>query len=97
MVAAVCHDFENASIPEEEKGLLRYIAKVNDAPAQVCQADVDAAKAHGWSDRALFDAVTVASIFNFFNRWIDATGVEDVPSGFYEKRLEAHGDMGYAM
>lgn len=94
---AVCHDFESAPISEKEKGLLRYLAKVNDTPAQVSQADVDAAKAHGWSDHALFDAATVAAIFNFFNRWIDATGVPDVPAGFYDKRLESHGDMGYAM
>ena len=97
LVDAVCHDFENAPIPENEKGLLRYLAKVNDTPAQVSQADVDAAKACGWSDKALFDAVTVAAMFNFFNRWIDGTGVSDVPKGFYEGRLAAHGDMGYAM
>ena len=44
--------------------------------------------------KALFDAVSVAAIFNFFNRWIDGTGVSDVPRGFYEGRLAAHGDMG---
>ena len=36
-------------------------------------------------------------MFNFFNRWIDATGVPPAPPGVYEKRLEAHGDMGYTM
>ena len=94
---AVCSDFESAPISDAEKALFRYVAKVNDAPAQVGQADVDAAKAHGWSDHAIFDAATVAATFNFFNRWIDATGVPDVPSGFYEKKLKTHGDMGYAM
>lgn len=70
---------------------------MNDTPAKVSQADVDAAKAHGWSDHALFDAATVAAIFNFFNRWIDAAGVPDVPRDFYAERLGEHGDMGYAM
>lgn len=54
-------------------------------------------QAAGWSDRALYDAVTVCGIFNFFNRWVDATGVPDVPAGFYEAKLEAHGDLGYRM
>ena len=93
----MCQDFESAPISEKEKGLLRYVAKLNDTPAKVAQEDVDAAKAHGWSDHALFDAATVAAIFNFFNRWIDATGVPDVPAGFYDERLKSHGDMGYAM
>ena len=31
--------------------------------------------AAGWDDQAIYDAVTVCSLFNFFNRWIDATGV----------------------
>ena len=97
LVKAVCEDFESAPITEEEKGLLRYIAKVNDAPATVTQDDVDAAKAFGWSDHALFDALTVASIFNFFNRWLDGAGLPDVPKGFYEGRLAEHGDMGYRM
>lgn len=73
------------------------MAKVNDTPARVRQADVDAARAAGWSDHALFDAATVCAIFNFFNRWIDAAGVPDVPAGFYDRRLAANGDVGYAM
>ncbi len=73
------------------------MAVVNDTPAQTSQANVDAAKAKGWSDQALFDALTVAAIFNFFNRWLDGAGLPDVPQDFYKKRLRQHGDMGYKM
>ncbi len=97
VVDAVCHDFENAPIPEKDKALLRYVAVVNDEPAQTTQEHVDAAKAEGWSDHALFDALTVAAIFNFFNRWLDGAGLPDVPKGFYDERLAQHGDMGYSM
>ncbi|MDA1194216.1 MAG: peroxidase [Planctomycetota bacterium] len=93
----MCHDFEHAPISEADKALLRYVAIVNDAPAKTTQAHVDAARAAGWSDHALFDALTVAAIFNFFNRWLDGAGLPDVPRGFYEERLAAHGDMGYRM
>jgi hypothetical protein len=62
----------------------------------VNQADVDRVLQAGWSQRAVYDAATVCSIFNFFNRWIDATGVADVPAGFYEQVLATRGDMGYA-
>ena len=38
-------------------------------------ADLDAARAGGWTDDALYFAITVCALFNFYNRWIDASGV----------------------
>jgi alkylhydroperoxidase family enzyme len=96
-VDAVCRDFETAPIPEKEKALFRYLARVNREPWTVRQEHVDAAQSAGWSDQALFDAASVSAMFNFFNRWIDATGVPDVPKGLYEAHLEANGDLGYAL
>ena len=93
----MCRDLETAPITEKEKVLFRYLAKVNDTPAMVGQEDVNKVLAAGWSEQAIFDAATVCAMFNFFNRWIDATGVEAPPPGLYEKRLEQHGAMGYAM
>ena len=58
------------------------------------QADVDAAKKAGWSDEALYDAITVCALFQFYNNWIDATGVSDMPAVGYEmsgKRLATSG------
>ncbi len=97
MVDAVCADFESAPVSEKDKTLYRYVAKLNDAPATVAQEDVDACKAAGWSESAVYDASTVCSIFNYFNRWVDGAGVPDVPAGFYEERLATQGDLGYSM
>jgi hypothetical protein len=55
---------------------------------------VDRAKRAGWTDEALYDATTVCALFNFYNRWIDATGVHDMPASAYElsgERLKEHG------
>jgi uncharacterized peroxidase-related enzyme len=95
-VDAVCRDFRTAPLGDREKALFAYLAKLNDAPGSLSAADVAPLKAAGWSDAALYDAVTVCAMFNFFNRWIDGTGVEDIPKGFYEERLEKFGDRGYA-
>jgi hypothetical protein len=38
-------------------------------------ADLDTARAAGWSDEELYFAITVCALFNFYNRWIDASGV----------------------
>jgi hypothetical protein len=37
----------------------------------------DIAKLHaaGWSDEAIYDAITVCALFNLYNRWNDAAGV----------------------
>ena len=58
------------------------------------QADADAVKAAGWTDEALYDAITVCALFQFYNNWIDATGVSDMPDFGYEasgRRLASHG------
>lgn len=39
-------------------------------------------KAAGWSEEALYDAITVCALFNFYNKWIDATGVSDMPAAY---------------
>ena len=91
---AVLADWRTAPITEKEKALLTFIDKVNHASNQIGQDDVDALKGHGWTDEAIYDAVTVCSLFNFYNRWVDATGVLDMPAAAYElsgKRLAEHG------
>ena len=93
---AVCRDFRTAPLTDREKVLFGYLARLNDAPGSITAADVRPLKEVGWSDAAIYDAVTVCAMFNFFNRWIDGTGVEDIPRGFYEERLEKFGDRGYA-
>ncbi len=51
-------------------------------------------KAAGWTDEALYDAISVCALFNFYNVWIDATGVHDMPAAGYTmtgKRLAGGG------
>jgi alkylhydroperoxidase family enzyme len=68
-------DLEGSALPEADKALLRFVARLNDEPARVGEADVAALHAVGWSDEAVYDAVSVCALFNFYNRWIDGTGV----------------------
>jgi uncharacterized peroxidase-related enzyme len=48
-------------------------------PARIDQADIDALRGHGWSDRAIHDAIQVIAYFNYINRVAEAVGVEDEP------------------
>ena len=48
---------------------------VNHESPSITEADLNRARAAGWTDEALYFAITVCALFNFYNRWIDATGV----------------------
>ena len=87
-------DFRSSKLSDAEKALFAFIEKVNRASNQIKQGDVDEVKRAGWSDEAIFDAITVCSLFNFYNRWCDAAGVQDMPAFAYEfsgRRLKEQG------
>jgi uncharacterized peroxidase-related enzyme len=83
-VAAVLKDFRTAPISDAEKALFSFIEKVNHRSNTLVPDDIAEMKAAGWSDEALYDAITVCAIFNFYNRWVDATGGQDMPALGYQ-------------
>ena len=74
-VDAVLQDFRTATLDDRGRALFAFLEKVNQHPAEIDAADVSAVRAAGWSDEALYDAITVCALFNFYNRWVDASGV----------------------
>lgn len=89
-------DYRTAPIGEAEKALFTFIDKMNRESTSIGPADVDAVKAAGWTDEALYDAITVCALFNFYNKWIDATGVGDMPAAAYLASGERLATVGYA-
>jgi len=59
-------------------------------------SDVKKTRQAGWSDEALYDAITVCSLFQFYNNWVDATGVDDMPPMAYEMSGHRLATEGYA-
>lgn len=55
--------------------LLAYVRKLTLAPAGVRDADAAAVYAAGWTERALFDAISVCALFNFMNRIVEGCGI----------------------
>jgi uncharacterized peroxidase-related enzyme len=94
-VQAVLEDLETAPIPEAERVLFRFLEKVNREAEHIREEDVAAVKAAGWTDEAIYDAITVCSLFNFYNRWADATGVREHPAEVYERSAERLSQGGY--
>jgi hypothetical protein len=71
----VIDGFESSPLPEPEKALLRFVDKVNRDSIHIGPPDIAALHEAGWSDAAIYYAITVCALFNFYNRWIDASGV----------------------
>ena len=78
IVQSVIDDLETAPISESEKALLWFVRKVTLESCKVVREDMEPLYAHGWDDAAIYYAVTVSALFNFYNRWINATGVHPV-------------------
>lgn len=74
-VEGVLGDLETSSLGEKEKALLRFVDKVNRDSPRITAEDMKPLYAAGWDDAAIYYAITVCALFNFYNRWIDATGV----------------------
>ena len=94
LVDAVLEDYRSAPIDDREKALFAFIEKMNEQSNLVRREDVDRVKAMGWGDEAVYDAITVCALFRFYNAWIDATGVHDLPAAAYDmsgKRMAAQG------
>jgi len=74
-VDAVLNSADEADIAERDKVLFRFLGRVNDESYTLRAGDIGPVREAGWSDEAIYDAITVCALFNFYNRWCDATGV----------------------
>lgn len=87
-------DLENSELDEKDKALFRFIDKVNHDSPRITAADMQPLYAVGWTDEAIYYAVTVCALFNFYNRWIDSTGVHALSEESHReggKRSAVHG------
>jgi len=89
-VAGVLRGVETSALDDQHKALFRFVDQVNDDSPRLTADDLNRARAHGWTDEALYFAMTVCALFNFYNRWIDAGGVHAMSD-------EAHREGGKRM
>ena len=75
--------------------MFAFLEKMNRESSRLQQADLDSVKAAGWSEEAIYDAITVCALFNFYNKWIDATGVSDMPAASYAASGQRLATSGY--
>ena len=87
-------DLESSGLDEKHKALFRFVVKVNDDSPRITAEDMKPLYEVGWGDDAMYLAITVCALFNFYNRWIDASGVHALSDEAHRlggKRTAAHG------
>ena len=87
-------DMEASALTDAEKAMLRFVDKVNRDSVNMSADDMQPLYAAGWSDEAIYYAITVCALFNFYNRWVDASGVHPLSPEAHRaggKRSAAHG------
>jgi alkylhydroperoxidase family enzyme len=96
LVDAVLEDYRTAPIDDRDRALFAFIEKMNAQSNRIGRDDIDRLKKAGWTEEAIYDAITVCALFRFYNAWIDATGVHDLPAAAYAlsgKRMAGQGYM----
>ena len=78
LVWTALRDLEHSALDDRHKALLRFVGKVTRDLPGVWRDDVATLQAHGWDDEAIYWTITVCALFNFYNRWISATGVPEM-------------------
>jgi alkylhydroperoxidase family enzyme len=82
-------------LPENEKTLLHFVRKVTLDSAHIEPADIDILHQAGWEDAAIYYAITVSALFNFYNRWISANGVHAISDEGHRLHAAKIAEKGY--
>jgi uncharacterized peroxidase-related enzyme len=96
LVWSVIHDLESSSIDDKRKALLRFVRKVTHNPASITAADTQELNAVGWDDASIFYAISACALFNFYNRWVSASGVHPISDEAFRRLGSRMAAVGYA-
>ena len=94
LVQGVLRDIESSRLSEKEKVLFRFVDKVNHHSPSITAADMQPLYEAAWTDEVIYYAITVCALFNFYNRWVDASGVHALSDEAHRsggKRSAVHG------
>jgi len=76
---AMVMNYRMADLDERTRAMLDFAVKVTRSSAEVTEADRQALRDHGFSDRDIFDIASVVGFFSMSNRVASATGMQPNP------------------
>ena len=75
---------------------MQFVRKVNHVSYTIQPEDIEALHAVGYTDEAIYYALTVCALFNFYNRWIDASGVHAMSDEAHRAGAKRSAIYGYS-
>jgi uncharacterized peroxidase-related enzyme len=75
-VTAIATGAAGAPLDAGERTLMAFAEKIAVAADRITAADVEALRAHGYADEAIFDIASAAAARCFFAKLLDALGVQ---------------------
>ncbi len=91
----VLENVETSQLSESEKQLFAFVRKVNFDSVSIGPPDIAQLHSVGYSDEAIYYVITVCALFNFYNRWIDASGVVAMSDKAHEAGAKRSAVQGY--
>jgi uncharacterized peroxidase-related enzyme len=95
LVWSALRDVDHAPLDEKDKQLLRFVGKVTKNLPAIGPADIDTLRSAGWDDEAIYFAITTCALFNFYNRWITASGVPEMSPESHRLQGQMIASRGY--
>ena len=75
VTAALSCDLQSAALGPPKAALLNFALKVTEASHAIQPVDIEEARAAGWTDLQIAEAIHVAALFACFNRVVNAFGL----------------------
>ena len=69
-------DYKTSGISDKEKAILDFALKITNESYKIYEKDHENLKKYGLTEQQILEIITVASAFNFVNRFVDALGTE---------------------
>lgn len=95
LVQSVLRNLESSPLEEKEKALLRFAAKMTKNLPSTERDDIEILKSAGWTDEAIYYTIMVCALFNFYNRWVTASGVQPVSDAGHRLHGKTLAQKGY--
>jgi len=91
----VLRDLETSPLDDRHKALFRFVDQVNHNSARISPADMAPLREAGWDDETIYFTITVCALFNFYNRWVDASGVHAMSDAAHRQGAKRSAQHGY--
>ncbi|BFM18069.1 hypothetical protein R50073_42520 [Maricurvus nonylphenolicus] len=74
--AQIVEDIEAADIEPRLKTVFAFVQKLSNSPSKIVESDVEGLSSAGYSEAAVVDIISVCSLANYMNRFVDGLGVD---------------------